>query len=170
MAGAHRITSYLTRNLQIHKCGAPMERHLLQCECGNGLPVRTSQAGECTVCPQCNATVDIPSLRELTKLPDFDARPRKGWFAFLPERSLPKSTFAIAVGISFLLVALSTPLLILLGAFENAFSNTDPADPRRRFFDLNNLALWGGLAFLALSGFVSVFRGLGYPIGGGSRT
>ena len=146
-----------------------MARHIVKCECGNGVLVRSAQAGDGVVCPKCNTTVDVPSLRELSKLPDYDAKPQTGWFSFLPEKSLPKSTFGVAIGVFFLIVAVSTPLLRALGGFDNAFSDIDPADPRRMFFRLDNLGFWGGLGFLSLSGFVSLFRGLGYPIGGRSR-
>ena len=44
--------------------------HLLPCpSCHAALPVSPSQAGDQTTCPECQATVAIPKLGELRRLP-----------------------------------------------------------------------------------------------------
>ena len=73
------------------------------------------------------------------------------------------------MGIILLTVAVTTTLLVVFGLLDDAFSFTDPIDPRRNFFKRDNMSMWVGVGFLALSGFVSVLRGLGYPIAGRSR-
>lgn len=145
-----------------------MARHLIPCDCGSQISVRTSQAGERIACPQCQSQVAVPSLRELTKLP-LDTAKRNSGIAFLPKRTLPRSTTGLVLGALFLAVAAFTPVLIALGVFEGAFSHSHPADPRRTFFQLDNLQLWGGLGFLALSGAISLLRGLGFSVGGPRR-
>lgn len=41
----------------------------LPCECGNAIPVETSQAGQEVVCPFCRATRIVPTLMRIKKLP-----------------------------------------------------------------------------------------------------
>ena len=139
-----------------------MPQHVLECECGNHIPVSTSQAGASVVCPTCSKTIVIPSLRELKSRPLYETKPSSRW-AFLPERSLPKSPAAIGIGIALIVVAVITPLLIAAGVFEAS------TNPRAAFFRLENFSLWGGLVVLILSGAVSVLRGLGYPVAGPGR-
>ena len=43
--------------------------HILKCDCGQDIPVATSQAGEQIRCAACGQTVNVPKLRELRSLP-----------------------------------------------------------------------------------------------------
>ena len=45
-----------------------MSRYLLSCTCGQSVPVELRQAGEKVRCA-CGATLDVPPLRELRRLP-----------------------------------------------------------------------------------------------------
>ena len=45
-----------------------MSRYLLSCTCGKSVPVELRQAGEKVPCA-CGATLDVPPLRELRRLP-----------------------------------------------------------------------------------------------------
>lgn len=143
-----------------------MAERILKCNCGCEIPVRDTQAGVQLQCPHCNTTLAVPSLRDLKNLPLAAPPPPSPWFAFLPERSLPRSHWRLGLGVFFLAVAVVTPVLIALGFFENAFSWLPAGDPRRTFFELSNPGLWVGLSANALAGVVALLRGLGYPIGG----
>ncbi len=45
--------------------------HLLTCpECETAFPVANSQAGQHTACPHCNASIDVPTLGQLRRLPE----------------------------------------------------------------------------------------------------
>ncbi len=46
-------------------------RYLVSCSCGKHIPVEKQQAGETLRC-ECGATVDVPSLLALTRLPPAD--------------------------------------------------------------------------------------------------
>jgi hypothetical protein len=43
-------------------------KYLLPCPCGQSVPVARSQAGMRIVCPQCNANLDIPTIRGMANL------------------------------------------------------------------------------------------------------
>lgn len=145
-----------------------MAERILKCNCGCEIPVRDTQAGVQLQCPQCNTTLVVPSLRDLKTLPLAAQPPPSPWFAFLPERSLPHSPWRLGLGIFFLAVALITPLLSASGQLEIPLSRVSNANVRT-FFQLNNPALWVGLFVLALSGLLSLLRGLGYPLGSRRR-
>lgn len=46
-------------------------RYLLDCQCGERIPIRTRQAGESVPC-RCGCVIDVPTLRELRQLPAAD--------------------------------------------------------------------------------------------------
>ena len=50
-----------------------MPFYLVPCECGNSVKVDSALAGGTTTCDQCQATVEIPSLRLLKDLPQAEA-------------------------------------------------------------------------------------------------
>jgi hypothetical protein len=55
-----------------------MSRHLLTCSCGKSIPIEVSQAGETIRC-DCGAELDVPSFREIRKLPvAVESRTTKG--------------------------------------------------------------------------------------------
>ena len=145
-----------------------MTQHIFTCKCGCRLPVRLAQAGDQVTCPQCNEIVPIPSLRE-QNLPVDSSKLQKKGFLFLPEKTLPSSTWRTVVGLLLLAMAIITPISVALGLFENAFSYLHSSDPRRNFFKLDNPGLWTGLALNGLVGAVTFLRGLGYAIGGLSK-
>ena len=146
-----------------------MDLRLLKCGCGVDIPLRSSQAGMKVDCPACGNPVEVPSLRRFKELPVAPSPPRPPWFSFLPARTRPRSNWLIGLGGFSLVVAVLTPLLIVLGVLDNALAQTAPGDLRRTLFELNNPALWTGLAALSLSGLVTLIRGLGYPVGGLQR-
>ena len=146
-----------------------MAQRILKCNCGCEIPIRDTQAGVQLQCPQCNITLAVPSLRDLKNLPLAAPPPPPPWFAFLPERSLPRSPWRLGLGIFFLTVSVVTPVLIASGQLERAYSGLANAHVHRAFFQLNNPALWVGLFALAMSGLLSLIRGLGYPLGGRRR-
>lgn len=62
-----------------------MKKHLLACPCGAEIAVSGGQAGGRVVCASCQATVAVPKLRELSRLPlapERAAGPRRGWGLF----------------------------------------------------------------------------------------
>ncbi len=58
------------------------QQYLLPCECGEKIPVDTSQAGSAVTCG-CGRTVDVPSMRAIRQLeaaePGEARRPRAQW-------------------------------------------------------------------------------------------
>jgi hypothetical protein len=59
-----------------------VKKHLLVCPCGTEIAVSGGQAGGQVVCTNCQATVAVPKLRALSRLPlapEIAAGPRGGW-------------------------------------------------------------------------------------------
>lgn len=48
-------------------------RYLLSCTCGEDIPVSKAQAGTVATCPKCRATIEVPTIRSLSKLPQQEA-------------------------------------------------------------------------------------------------
>jgi hypothetical protein len=44
-------------------------RYLLTCSCGKSIPVSKGQAGSTVACSACNTIQNVPTIRQLTKLP-----------------------------------------------------------------------------------------------------
>ncbi len=62
-----------------------MKKYLLKCSCGATVPVGVGQAGGQAACSSCQATLPVPKLRELTRLPLAPAAAadaRRGWGLF----------------------------------------------------------------------------------------
>src|SRR5436189_5850500 len=60
-----------------------MSKYLVECNCGNKLPVEMGQAGGRVACT-CGNLVDVPPLRKLQHLPTAEtevARPTSTWSA-----------------------------------------------------------------------------------------
>lgn len=43
-------------------------QYLLPCPCGHSIPISRSQAGMTVSCPQCNSTIEIPTIRGMANL------------------------------------------------------------------------------------------------------
>lgn len=59
-----------------------VKKHLLTCSCGAEIAVSGGQAGGEVVCTGCQATVAVPKLRELSRLPlaaETAPKSRQGW-------------------------------------------------------------------------------------------
>ena len=96
-----------------------MSQHLLPCECGISVVVKTQQAGESVVC-DCGKTLAIPGLRSLRELPLADTEKHEAKIHWTRARGV---VFAIGFG-TFLLGA---GLLGLFGLKRSQLDLNPPA-------------------------------------------
>lgn len=88
-------------------------RYLLPCSCGASIPVAASQAGGALRCEACQATLDVPRLRDLRELPVEAVATRAG------------SGWSFRLGVLTAGVLLATAL----AAGAGYFAATEPAPP-----------------------------------------
>jgi hypothetical protein len=91
-----------------------MSKYLLNCGCGNNVPVDVGQAGGQVACSSCGAKLDVPPLRKLRHLP-----------VAAPESELVQSNWGARQGV----VAAGVILAAVLVSFALGSRFYEPAVP-----------------------------------------
>jgi hypothetical protein len=81
-----------------------MSKYLLNCECGQNVPVDLGQAGGQIGCPSCGRRLDVPPLRMLRHLPQAEPAVEKASSAWGPRQGVV--TAGILLAAVLLLIAL----------------------------------------------------------------
>ena len=95
-----------------------MAQHLVPCECGTSIAVRTQQAGESVRC-ECGATLTIPDLRSLREFPEVQLDAKDAKKPWTPVRGM-----VFGVGFGAFLIGISC-----LGLFGFKRSQLDLTRP-----------------------------------------